>query len=565
MVALVDDDQPVVVEQGAGVLPAGDGLKHRRVDHSGRAVLAAPDRPDVGSRHAEVHAQPVLPLGEELPPFHEHERGYVVVGDGRAGDHRLARTGRGHKDPSVVADDLADGDGLLRPEIAGEAQAQRRVAGPGVGEIEPAAEPGDEILHRLDHSPGQVQPLQVLPVAADEAGRVPGGEAHPLLLVEHRVVYRRQVLEGRHHRRGKPRPPYRDGGSELSSDRGRRRWTVLPDQVGPRQAGAGVDGPQRFRQHRDRLPAEAGDGRQECPLVLPRTQRRRVDERGRSPIEAASVEGERDQVPEGTLGHEVLGREEAVVARQVQLGAGSHRLAKQRRAQHSGGGRGHLLLEEDPHVGTIARARYLHHRRHLRGVTGVEVCQGIERPRATVEITGEEGAGVAGQERVDPDGRVAAQVAGDHLVGEREVLLAYPLGGRPTTRRWGPARAAAGGVLPADGEHVRAGPEQRAHELDLLCSGCRAIEARLLGRRAEERRRHLRWCPSFGRRSSPRSPRRRAFSSRSDATSATASASRPSWSPSTSVILAPGGGPPRHHGCSGRRPRCQRALRHRGH
>jgi hypothetical protein len=52
-------------------------------------------------------------------------------------------------------------------------------------------------------------------------------------------------------------------------------------------------------------------------------------------------------------------------------------------------------------------------------MTGVEVGEGIECPGPTVEVTGQQRADVAGHQRVDPEGPVAPQMRGQHLVGQR--------------------------------------------------------------------------------------------------------------------------------------------------
>ncbi len=117
---------------------------------------------------------------------------------------------------------------------------------------------------------GKVEPLEVLAVAADEPGRVPGREPHPLLLVELRVGDRPEVLQA-------PRPP--PAATRLArSTTSPRAGPGSPAAAGGPPASAssasvrvrpGVDRAKRLGERGHRLGCHPGDRRQERPLVGP--------------------------------------------------------------------------------------------------------------------------------------------------------------------------------------------------------------------------------------------------------------------------------------------------------
>ena len=102
VVALVDDDEAVVVEDGR-VVAAGEALDHRDVDHSGRAVAAAADLADLRGVEVEVLGESGAPLVDEFLAVDDHQRRHLVVGDHRAGHHGLAGTRWGDEHAEVVA------------------------------------------------------------------------------------------------------------------------------------------------------------------------------------------------------------------------------------------------------------------------------------------------------------------------------------------------------------------------------------------------------------------------------------------------------------------------------
>jgi hypothetical protein len=75
-----------------------------------------------------------------------------------------------------------------------------------------------------------------------------------------------------------------------------------------------------------------------------------------------------------------------------------------------------LAVEEHPDMATVAGSRTFQCRRHAVVMASVEVGEGVEHPGALVEVTGNEGASVTAQQRVDPDRHLASKVRRQHVV-----------------------------------------------------------------------------------------------------------------------------------------------------
>src|ERR1700691_3512166 len=84
---------------------------------------------------------------------------------------------------------------------------------------------------------------------------------------------------------------------------------------------SGDDGRQRLLQRLHGFGRHAWDRRQERPLVLIGLEAGRIEKDGVPLSPALSLERKSDQVPERSLRDEVLGREQAVVTRQIELGS----------------------------------------------------------------------------------------------------------------------------------------------------------------------------------------------------------------------------------------------------
>ena len=101
-----------------------------------------------------------------------------------------------------------------------------------------------------------------------------------------------------------------------------------------RTSGNQADG---FREGSDRVRGASVKPGQEGPLILERLECRRVEEDRHAATPALTVQRQRDQVAERSVGHEVLGREEPVVAGEVELGPGRHGLPQEKRADPPSG------------------------------------------------------------------------------------------------------------------------------------------------------------------------------------------------------------------------------------
>jgi hypothetical protein len=115
-----------------------------------------------------------------------------------------------------------------------------------------------------------------------------------------------------------------------------------------------------------------------------------------------------------------------------------------------------------------ARARDLQPSGHPRRVGCLQVGQGIQHRRPSVEVGGQPPAEVPVQQRVQPDLRPPRQVRHNHVVSQRQVVAARGILVPTATNGGHPARPARAPVLPPDRVHVRARGEQRSVEGDLL-------------------------------------------------------------------------------------------------
>jgi hypothetical protein len=184
-----------------------------------------------------------------------------VVGDHRAGHHGLARTGRGHEDALVVADEIVDCCRLLRAELANEADVDLLWVGAIIGEVQPASETDEKIGDSIGETAGKVEPFEVLAVAGDEPGCVPGREPHPLLLVEVRVRDRPEVLQRCHHRRRHAGALDREHGPESGPDHGRRSRSAATAKLREAQRRSGSDRTEGSGEIRHRISRQTSDRR----------------------------------------------------------------------------------------------------------------------------------------------------------------------------------------------------------------------------------------------------------------------------------------------------------------
>ena len=114
VVAFVDDDQPVAVEDLGSVVPPGQGLEGDEVDDPAAAGPSGTELADLAPIQAEQVAEALAPLLGEGPGVHQHEGRSGEAGDQGAGHDGLARARGRHEDPKVVAGERLDGQGRGR-------------------------------------------------------------------------------------------------------------------------------------------------------------------------------------------------------------------------------------------------------------------------------------------------------------------------------------------------------------------------------------------------------------------------------------------------------------------
>jgi hypothetical protein len=119
VVALVDDDEPVPGGQGSDVVAAGQGLQHGDVDD---AAGLGPAAAELAGLDAEQVADPGAPLVGQCLAVDQHQGGGHVSGDGRTGDHSLARPWGRDEHAEVVPDDRVQRGLLLRGQGCGEGE-----------------------------------------------------------------------------------------------------------------------------------------------------------------------------------------------------------------------------------------------------------------------------------------------------------------------------------------------------------------------------------------------------------------------------------------------------------
>ncbi len=152
VMAFVDDDKAVSMEQFGRPFAAGDALDHGDIDDSGLHVLAASDCPDLTGFESEVFLEAVTPLLEERLAIDKDQCWTVMMGDDGTGHDRLAGSGRGNDDASIVRHDRVDRGCLLWPKRTDELDTDCRVFRPGISNVEAAGETGDEVGDLFDET-----------------------------------------------------------------------------------------------------------------------------------------------------------------------------------------------------------------------------------------------------------------------------------------------------------------------------------------------------------------------------------------------------------------------------
>jgi hypothetical protein len=126
VVALVDDDMTVVLDDRVDLASARQRLHDRNVDPSSRPRLAAADDADHVPVDPEESLQPLLPLSHELCAMHQYQRAHSAPGDDGRRRHRLAESRRRAQHAHVMGEHRTDSGFLVFAENALELDADRR-------------------------------------------------------------------------------------------------------------------------------------------------------------------------------------------------------------------------------------------------------------------------------------------------------------------------------------------------------------------------------------------------------------------------------------------------------
>lgn len=142
------------------------------------------------------------------------------------------------------------------------------------------------------------------------------------------------------------------------------------------------------------------DARKKGPLVRPRGQV--VVHKDAVPfVPRCLLQRQRNQVAESSLWHRVLIGEKAVVRIETDLGPTFHRFGEEVRSKPPGQGRGHRLLEEEPHVRALSGARSFERDRHGDTPARINECSHVFPPCRLVEVDNEEKTPLVRQERIN--------------------------------------------------------------------------------------------------------------------------------------------------------------------
>jgi hypothetical protein len=195
VVALISHDQPVPGRQFPDVVAAGQGLQGDDVDGAAELRAAAAE---LAGLDAEELGDPGPPLVGQGLAVDQDERGDLVGGDDRAGHHGLPGSWWRDQYPEVVPGELGDRVPLGGRQDSGAGDLPGGAGGAAVGDVQAASglrgQRGDGVEHATRQEQAAVDGLLV---AVQEPRDVVSGGAHPLPLVELRVVHRCRVPQRR--------------------------------------------------------------------------------------------------------------------------------------------------------------------------------------------------------------------------------------------------------------------------------------------------------------------------------------------------------------------------------
>ena len=161
--------------------------------------------------------------------------------------------------------------------------------------------------------------------------------------------------------------------------------------------------------------------RKELPLVGVRVEVG-VNEHTVARLARRKLQGERNQVPEPSLGHRVLVGEKAIVGIETELMPALHGSRENHASQFARGNRRQRTIKEDPNVAALPGTRTLQGSGHAQLLAGLKESLGVILPSLLVEVCREKPARFVGQEGIHANGFLAQEVVLDDGVGQREEL-----------------------------------------------------------------------------------------------------------------------------------------------
>ena len=266
--------------------------------------------------------------------------------------------------------------------------------------------------------------------------------------------------------------PSGDDSRRLNDQCRRPRPSIRPD-IWPRLQISHL-----AHQHFERLDANRFDRGETFPLIGEWLHGGWIEENGRSALPTLPLQRQSDEIPERPFGHEVLCREQAVVARKIKFGANSHRLTDQVKAQPAGSRGSNLATEEHPDVASITRPRAFQECGNSISVRRIEVGECVKRPAGAIEVTDQQTTRVTQEQRINPDVELTSKVALYDLIAIWNVFAVGSSGiGPAASNGRAPSRLPGSLALPCKCMDVVPPNEEGPKEDDLLLGARILVDA----------------------------------------------------------------------------------------
>lgn len=118
VMALIDDELPVVGNTIIDDIVANQTLPQRHIDKTGGLFLSAPHDPEILGRNIEKHRQSAEPLIQDRLAVNDNERIDTSLGNHLGAQHGFAETRRQREHSQVMSLDRPEGRLLVRVQSA---------------------------------------------------------------------------------------------------------------------------------------------------------------------------------------------------------------------------------------------------------------------------------------------------------------------------------------------------------------------------------------------------------------------------------------------------------------